>query len=104
VTENNKPEWIAMAEADGKPEIRKASKSLPVSALIVVALILGVGAVIGETQNETPSAGITTTVATPKLSNPSIAQLPTGRDVEDDEDEGHHGRGHHHDDDEGDDD
>lgn len=59
MTENNKPEWLEIAEADGKPEIRKASKSLPVSAVLVAALILGIGAVIGQTQNETPASAVT---------------------------------------------
>ena len=59
MTENNKPEWLEIAEADGKPEIRKASKSLPVSAVLVAALILGIGAVIGQTQNQTPASAVT---------------------------------------------
>lgn len=127
MTENNKPEWLEIAEADGKPEIRKASKSLPVSAVLVAALILGIGAVIGQTQNETPASAVTAnavqatptstavaavksavsnpvtaaavgTAAASKLANPSIAQLPTGGGDDDDNDGEHHGRGHHEDD------
>ena len=126
MTENNKPEWFVITEKDEKPELRKASKSLPVSAVLVTALVLGVGAVVAQTQNETPASAVTanadqatavqatptsSSIANPvtaavvgisaagKLVNPSISKLPTGGD--DDEDEGeHHGRGHHdHDDD-----
>ena len=122
MTENNKPEWFEITDADEKPALRKVSKSLPASAVLVVALILGVGVVVGQTQNESPASAISATstqapsvesdqsttvaavvagtVATNKLANPAISKLPTG----DDDD---HGRGHDDDDedeDEGDDD
>ena len=125
MTENNKPEWFEITDADEKPALRKVSKTLPVSAVLVTALILGVGAVVAQTQDQTPasatSAGVEQTqpaeanptkaaaavvggVAADKLANPSISKLPTGgRDDDDD----HHGRGHDDDDDdedEGDDD
>ena len=128
MTKNNKPEWFEIIEADEKPELRKVSKSLPVSAVMVAALILGAGAVVGQSQNEQPAsalnatvassatqvaqpavtAGVAATVAANKLANPSIAQLPTGGDDEDDddyEDEDHdEDEGEDHDEDEGDDD
>lgn len=121
MTENNKPEWFEITDKDEKPELRKVSKSLPVSAVLVAALILGVGAVMGQTQNEIPASATNATAlqspvaetnptsvaaviagatATSKLVNPSISKLPTGGgddeddDYEDDDD----------DDDEGDDD
>ena len=130
MTENNKPEWFAIIDKDEKPEFRKASKSLPVSAALIAALILGVGAVVAQTQNETPASAETanavkandveatptsSSVATPvtaavvgtaaagKLANPSISKLPTGGGDDEDEVE-HHGRGHHHDDDHDDED
>ena len=56
---NNKPEWLEIAEADGKPELRKTSKSLPVSAVLVAALILGSGAIVAQTNNETPASAVT---------------------------------------------
>lgn len=59
MTENNKPEWFEITDKDEKPELRKVSKSLPVSAVLVAALILGVGAVMGQTQNETPASAVT---------------------------------------------
>ena len=127
MTENNKPEWFEITEADEKPALRKVSKTLPVSAVLVTALILGVGAVVAQTQDQTPasatSAGVQQTqtaeanpttaaaavvggVAAEKLANPSISKLPTGGgDDDDDEEDDHHGRGHDDDDeDEGDDD
>ena len=124
MTENNKPEWFEITDADEKPALRKASKTLPISAVLVTALVLGVGAVVAQTQNQTPasatSAGVQQTqsveanptaaatavvggVAANKLANPSIANLPTGGG--DDEADDHHGRGHDDDDhEEGDDD
>ena len=59
MTENNKPEWFEITDKDEKPELRKVSKSLPVSAVLRAALILGVGAVMGQTQNETPASAVT---------------------------------------------
>jgi len=128
MTQNNKPEWFEITDADEKPALRTVSKSLPVSAVLAVALILGAGAVVWQTQNESPASAIsassvqtpsaennpTTTVATKtvvaggaatnKLANPSIATLPTGGGDDEDEDEDHK-RGHHDEyDEEGDDD
>ena len=127
MTQNNKPEWFEITDADEKPELRKVSKSLPVSAVLVAALILGAGVVVAQSSNETPASAISAssgqtptvesnpttaaivagTVAANKLANPSIAQLPTsGGDDDDDDDDDDHKRGHHDDeeDDEGDDD
>ena len=108
MTQNNKPEWFEITDKDEKPELRKVSKTLPVSAVLVVALILGAGAVVGQTQNETPASATNATesqtpqavanpttaaaavvgaVAATKLANPSIAQLPTGGDDDEDEDD-----------------
>jgi uncharacterized protein HemX len=134
MTENNKPEWFEITDADEKPELRKVSKSLPVSAVLAVALLLGVGAVTSQIQNETPAsansasaeqtpaadtsqtakavstatAAVVGTTAATKLVNPSISKLPTGGGDDDDDDHGRdHGRDHDDDDDddeEGDDD
>jgi hypothetical protein len=126
MTENNKPEWFEITAADEKPELRKVSKSLPVSAVLVAALILGVGAVTAQTQGVLPlsaennataqavsnvnsavanpttaAAAVVGTVATNKLANPAISKLPTGGDDDDDDD---HGRDHDDDDDDDDDD
>lgn len=99
MTENNKPEWFEITDADEKPALRKVSKTLPVSAVLVTALILGVGAVVAQIQDQTPAsavsagveqtqtphanpttatAAVTGVVAANKLANPSIAKLPSG--------------------------
>jgi uncharacterized protein HemX len=110
MTQNNKPEWFEITDADEKPALRPVSKSLPVSAVLAVALILGAGAVVGQTQNESPASAISASseqtpaaesVATNKLANPSIATLPTGGGDDEDEDDDHK-RGHHDDNDEDD--
>ena len=129
--ENNKPEWFEIADNDGPTKPLKAAKTLPIAAVFATALILGIGAIVSQVQQEspasanettagqvtdatsspassgTPSVNPTTTDA-PSLTNPAIAQLPTQGDDEfddDDDDQGRSGRGHHEDhDEEGDDD
>ena len=117
MAQNKKPEWFEITDADEKPELRKVSKSLPVSAVMVAALILGAGAVVAQNQSKTPTSAVAASsvesnpttqavstvkaaatnpstaavaggAATSKLANPSIAQLPTGGgDDDDDEDD-----------------
>ena len=75
MTENNKPEWFEITAADEKPELRKVSKSLPVSAVLVAALILGVGAVTAQTQGVMPlSASNTNATQTAQPENNATAQ------------------------------
>ena len=142
MTENNKPEWFEIAENDGPAVPPKASKTLPLAAVFATALILGVGAVVAQVQEESPAAAVETVsvqttassstaspssvaqvskssptvrIANPStsstiagtsgLQNPSIAQLPT-KGEDDDDHEGRSHKGDHDDDneDEGDDD
>jgi hypothetical protein len=56
MTQNNKPEWFEITDADEKQGLRKVSKSLPVSAVLVVALIVGMGAVTTQTQNDSTAS------------------------------------------------
>ena len=126
MTENNKPEWFEIAENDGPAVPPKASKTLPLAAVFATALILGVGAVVAQVQEESPAAAVDTAsvqttvssstasptlvaqvsnpatsaaiASTSELQNPSIAQLPTK--TEDDDDEGRSHRGDHDDEDE----
>ena len=114
MTENNKPEWIEIAENDGPVIPAKASKALPLAAVFAAALILGIGTVVGQVQEVAPATAVeaasaqtivsndvtastpvqrianpvasTTVTATSALITPAIAQLPTKGD--DDEDEG----------------
>jgi hypothetical protein len=75
MTENNKPEWFEITDADEKPELGKVSKSLPVSAVLVAALILGVGAVTAQTQGVMPlSASNTNATQTAQPENTATAQ------------------------------
>ena len=123
MTENNKPEWFEIAENYGPAVPSKASKTLPLAAVFATALILGVGAVVAQVQEESPAmavdtASVQTTVSsstasptlvaqvsnpatsaaiasTSKLQNPSIAQLPTKTEDDDDDDhDDHEGRSH----------
>ena len=133
MTENNKPEWFEIAENDGPALPPKASKTLPLAAVIATALILGVGAVVAQVQEESPATAVeiasvqttassstasptsvaqvsnpstsSTIAGTSGLQNPSIAQLPT-KGEDDDDHEGRSHKGDHDDDDEdeGDDD
>ena len=79
MTENNKPEWFEITDADEKPEIRKVSKSLPVSAVLVAALILGVGAVTAQTQGVTPlsASNINATQTVQPENNPTAQAVST---------------------------
>ncbi|CAN2172881.1 hypothetical protein MCERE85_00101 [Candidatus Nanopelagicaceae bacterium] len=123
MTENNKPEWFEIAENDGPTQPAKVRRSLPVAAVMAAALIIGVGAVVAQTQEEPPANATETTsvannqitaattsaatsaptTAAPKsavtptqsaIANPNIAKLPTGGEREEDEGE-HEGREHH---------
>jgi hypothetical protein len=58
MTENNKPEWFEIAENDGPSAPPKASKALPLFALLASALILGVGAVVGLVQDKSPTTAV----------------------------------------------
>ncbi|MEN9736099.1 MAG: hypothetical protein RL129_809 [Actinomycetota bacterium] len=118
MTENNKPEWFEIAESDGVSQPAKVRRTLPIAAVVAAALIIGVGAVVAQTQEETPAQAIETTTAatdqvnpttsvsataTPNttvtptqsaMANPNIAKLPTGGEHEGEEGE-HEGRGKH---------
>ena len=107
MTENNKPEWFEIVDADGPATPPKASKTLPFAAVMVTALILGIGAVVGQVQQQSPASStqenvmpadsVITSAASPvapvvaatttRLANPSIAMLPTNGDDEDDDDD-----------------
>jgi hypothetical protein len=114
MTENHKPEWFEIAESDGVSQPKKVRITTPIAAVVVAGLIIGIGAVVAQTQEESPaqatetttvatdqvkataSTSATTTTATPKttvaptqsaMANPNIAKLPTGG--------GHEGRENH---------
>jgi hypothetical protein len=102
---NNKPEWFEIAENDQPSAPRKASKTLPLAGVLAATLIIGIGAVAAQIQEEPPAVAVDTTsaqtlaansstpsastapvatpsvnptaITTPRLQNPSIAQLPT---------------------------
>ena len=69
-----KPEWIEIADKDNAASPRKISKKLPVIALVAAAAIIGVGAVLGQTAEESP-ANATESVA-PKDSGPAKVAEP----------------------------
>ena len=79
MTENNKPEWFEITDKDEKPELRKVSKFQPVSAVLVTALILGIGAVVAQTQNETPASAVTANAvqATDSQASPTSTAVST---------------------------
>ena len=60
MTENNKPEWFEIAESDGPAAPPKASKTLPLAAVFATALILGIGAVVAQVQEESPAIAVDT--------------------------------------------
>ena len=79
MTENNKPEWFEIAESDGPARPQKVRTTLPIAAVMAAALIIGVGAVVAQTQEESPaSATETTSVATTQ----SVAPATTNTEVQ----------------------
>ena len=71
MTENNKPEWFEITDTDEKPPLRKVSKLLPVSAVLIAAMILGVGAFVSQSPDLVP---ISSATAAPE--NNSRVQTP----------------------------
>ena len=71
-----KPEWFQIADADNAASPRKISKGLPVIALVAVAAILGVGAVMAQTQEESP-ANATETVAPAVVDSTQTSTAPS---------------------------
>jgi long-subunit fatty acid transport protein len=60
MTPDQKPEWFQIADADNAASPRKISKGLPVMAMVAVAAILGVGAVMAQTQEQSPANAVET--------------------------------------------
>jgi hypothetical protein len=80
MTENNKPEWFEIAENDGPAVPPKASKTLPLAAVFATVLILGIGAVVEQVQEESPATAVDTTSVQTTASNStasptSVAQV-----------------------------
>jgi cytoskeletal protein RodZ len=72
MTDNNKPEWFEIAEKDQPSVPRKASKTLPLAAVLAATLIIGVGAVVAQVQEKSPATALdTTSVQTTASSNTS---------------------------------
>jgi hypothetical protein len=77
MTENNKPEWFQIAENDGPVALPKAKKGLPAAAVTVTALILGIGAVVGQVQEEAPAIAVETTSAQTVVANNTTTTTAT---------------------------
>lgn len=85
MTDNNKPEWFEMAENDRPSIPGKPSKTLPIAAVLAAALILGVGAIVAQTQEETPAVADTSSAqsaaisdaATPATVTPTVSPAVT---------------------------
>lgn len=109
MTENKKPEWFEIIDADEKPAPRKVSKTRPISAILVTGLMLGIGFVIVQSQHQSPASATSALVrqvqsahanpttaadsvnevtAANNVANPSIANLPTRGGDDDHDDEG----------------
>jgi hypothetical protein len=80
MTENNKPEWFEIVENDGPAVPPKASKTLPLAAVIATALILGVGAVVGQVQEKSPAVAIETASVQTAASKNTTSPTSTAQD------------------------
>jgi len=81
MTSNQKPEWFEISDNDKSSNVRPITKRLPILALIATALILGVGAVIAQTQEEPPASAVQNTSPTPtapdQTQNSPVANAPS---------------------------
>lgn len=79
MTPKEKPEWFEISENDKSSNVRPISKRIPILALVATALILGVGAVIAQTQEESPASANEASTASPTVSEPNqvVAEQPT---------------------------
>ena len=73
---SNKPEWFEMAENDGPVSPPKASKALPLAAVFATALILGVGAVVGQVQEGTSVVAVDTAAVQSEATNATTSATP----------------------------
>jgi hypothetical protein len=73
---SNKPEWFEMAENDGPISPPKASKALPLAAVFATALILGVGAVVGQVQEGTSVVAVDTASVQSEATNATTSATP----------------------------
>lgn len=71
MTDNNKPEWFEITENDRPAVPAKASKSLPLAAVLAAALIIGMGAVVAQTQEEPPANATETTQVQTSAAEPT---------------------------------
>ena len=69
MTDNNKPEWFEIAEKDQPSVPRKASKTLPLAAVLAATLIIGVGAVVAQVQEKSPAVAVETASVQTSASN-----------------------------------
>ena len=77
MTDNNKPEWFEIADNEAPTPSTKTRRTLPIAAVVAAALVIGIGAVVAQTQEESPASATETTSATSvqsDASNPSSAQ------------------------------
>jgi hypothetical protein len=122
MTPPQKPEWMALADADSVPSPKKAGRLIPAFIATVAIAIVGVGAIATQISDEPPASAneqvvpsqgnsskasvpatsaATTNVTTPNSAQsapvapkqPSIATLP--KSGGDNEREGRDGRGEH---------
>ncbi len=73
---SNKPEWFEMAENDGPVSPPKASKALPLAAVFATALILGVGAVVGQVQEGTSVVAVDTASVQSEVTSATTSATP----------------------------
>jgi hypothetical protein len=81
MTSKEKPEWFEIAENDKSSNVRPISKRAPILALAATALILGVGAVVAQTQEESPASAVQKASPTPtapeQSQNTPVAKAPS---------------------------
>lgn len=70
MSNKRKPEWFEITENDQIIPTQKANRSLPRTAVFVAMLILGVGAVVGQTNEDSPANATNAVLALGSPSSP----------------------------------
>ena len=76
MTPPEKPEWIEIADNDNAASVRRVSKKLPILAIVAVATVIGVGALFGQTQEESPASAVETIAPTVQATQASQTSSP----------------------------
>jgi hypothetical protein len=91
MTPSKKPDWFEISENDKSSDVRRVTKRYPLLALLATVVILGVGAVVAQTQEEEPAIAVLSATPSPRVTEsippavnpPSISKPQTIPEMDD---------------------